>query len=140
MTLNRTLPRLALLAAILLSATAQAVELREQTQGDIRYMTGGVGQEEAQALRAAASRYSLAMTFTADTGQYLSDVKVAVRNRAGESVFETVSEGPMVLVDLPAGAYTVAATSEDRTLTKKITLGRNSHRRLVMRWPGGSKP
>ena len=143
MILNRPSLRAALLlplvAAQLLSGLAGAAEPPERTQGEIRYMTGGVGQEESQALRAAASRFSLAMTFTAETGQYLSDVQVAIRNRAGDPVFETVSEGPMVLVNLPAGAYTVAATSEGRTLTKKITLGRNGHRRLVMRWPADSR-
>lgn len=122
------------LLAAALAAPALAAEPAEQTQGSTRYLTGGIGQDEVQALREASSRYPLAMTFTANTGQYVADVKVTIRGRKGETLLDAVSSGPMMLVDLPPGQYTVTATLEGKTLTRKVTLAKNTRHRLVMRW------
>ncbi|MGE5492821.1 MAG: carboxypeptidase regulatory-like domain-containing protein [Actinomycetota bacterium] len=122
------------LLAAALAAPALAAGPEEQTQGSTRYLTGGIGQDEVQALREASSRYPLAMTFTANTGQYVADVKVTIKGRKGETLLDTVSTGPMMLVDLPPGQYTVAATLEGKTLTRKVTLAKNTRHRLVLRW------
>lgn len=110
--------------------------LEEKTSGDIRYLSGGIGQEEAQAMREAARRYNLAMTFTIGTGQFVSDVKVVVKNKGGNVVLDTVSDGPMLLANLPPGPYTVEATFEGKTQTRKVTVAQNKHRQLILRWPG----
>lgn len=126
-----------LIAAILtsiLSASSLAAEPQEQTYGDTRYVTGGIGQDEAQAMRQAASRYPLSMLFTARTGQYLSDVKVTIKKKNGDTVLSAVSDGPMMLVALPPGQYTVEATAEDKTQTHKVALAKGKHQRLTLRW------
>lgn len=125
---------LATLLAAALATPALAAEPQEQTQGSIRFLSGGIGQDEVQAMREAASRYPLAMTFTANTGQYVADVKVTIKGRKGETMLDTVSTGPMLLVDLPPGQYTVAATLEGKTLTRKVSLAKNTRQRLVLRW------
>jgi uncharacterized Fe-S center protein len=106
----------------------------EQTYGETRYVTGGIGQDEAQAMREAASRYPLAMTFTAMTGQYASDVKVTIKKKGGDIVLSAVSGGPMMLVDLAPGQYTVEATLEGKTLTRKVSIAKGKKQRLVLRW------
>ena len=126
-----------LIAAILgamLSAPALAAGPEEQTYGSTRYLTGGVGQDEQQYMREAASRYPLAMTFTASTGQYLSDVKVTVKDRKGETVLSAVSAGPMMLVDLAPGQYTVEAAFEGKTQTRKVAIAKGQRQRLALRW------
>lgn len=126
-----------LIAAILgtiLSLSALAAGPEEQTYGSTRYLTGGVGQDEQQYMREAAPRYPLAMTFTASTGQYLSDVKVTVKDRKGETVLSAVSTGPMMLVNLAPGQYTVEAAFEGKTQTRKVALAKGQHQRLALRW------
>jgi uncharacterized Fe-S center protein len=125
----------ALLAA-LWSAAAQAQLPQEQTSGNVRFVTGGIGQEEVQALREAAPRYPLAMTFTIASGQFVSDVKVTIRGKGGETILSAVSGGPMMLVDLAPGRYTVEAAFEGKTLTRKVAIAKGKSQRLVLRWPG----
>lgn len=130
---NRSL--LAALLAALFFASPLASALEERTAGNIRYLSGGIGQDEAQEMKNAAGRYSMAMTFTVSSGQYVSDVKVVVKKPNGQEVLSTVTEGPMLLVDLPPGPYTVEATLGSRTQTRKVTVGKGKHQKLVLRWP-----
>lgn len=126
-----------LIAAILgaiLSLSALAAGPEEQTYGSTRYLTGGVGQDEQQSMREAAPRYPLAMTFTASTGQYLSDVKVTIKDRKGETVLSAVSTGPMMLVNLAPGQYTVEAAFEGKAQTRKVAIAKGQHQRLALRW------
>lgn len=130
---NRSLP--AALLAALFFASPLASGLEERTAGAVRYLSGGIGQDEAQAMKEAAGRYNTAMTFTLNSGQYVSDVKVVVKKPDGQEVLATVTEGPMLLMDLPPGSYTVAATLDGRTQTRKVTVGKGRHQKLVLRWP-----
>lgn len=132
--MNKNRIPIAVILAAFLSASALAAEPQEQTYGNARYVTGGIGQDEAEAMRQAASRYPLSMLFTAKTGQYLSDVKVTIKKKNGETVLSAVSDGPMMLVDLPPGQYTVEATAEDKTQTHKVALAKGKHQRLMLRW------
>lgn len=135
MPISRTILVAFLLAIVSWSAAAPAAGPEEQTYGSTRFLTGGIGQEEVQAMREAASRYPLAMTFTIGTGQYLSDVKVTIRGRGGETILSAVSGGPMMLVDLPPGQYTVEAAAEGKTLTRKVGISKGKRQRLVLRFP-----
>lgn len=70
-----------------LGSTAAANETPEPaTQNGIAYVTGGVGQDEVDALRAAASKYNLRMMFASRSGEYLSDVDVTIRAAAAQPV------------------------------------------------------
>lgn len=102
--------------------------------GQTAFLSGGVGQGEVEAMRRAAGDYNLRMTFTEQGGQYLADVAVDVRKPNGETVLSTISDGPMIFVDLPPGNYVVDAEFGGRTQTRRISLGRDKHREMVMRW------
>ncbi len=95
-----------------------------QTQNGITYVTGGIGETESNAMKAAAGHYDLMLTFAERSGAYLADVKVNIADRSGDSVLDLVS-GPILLVDLPAGRYTVRADVEGKPI------GENHQRR---RW------
>lgn len=120
--------------AALVSGSILAAGPQEHAVGNVRYLSGGIGQDEVQAMKEAAARYNLGMTFTAGGGEYLSDVKVVVKNRGGAELLSVVSDGPMLLASLPPGPYTVEATAEGRTQARTITLPRNGRRQLILRW------
>ena len=46
--------------------------------GNVVYLSVGVTQNEAQAMRAVASQYNLRVAFIAHTSQYLADVPVSM--------------------------------------------------------------
>ena len=91
--------------------TAQAGLPPVQHQGSVQYVSGGIGLDESEALKAAAKDYPLALTFA--TGRrkadYVADVTVA-HDGQGKPVLRATSEGPYMLVKLPAGDYKVSAT------------------------------
>jgi hypothetical protein len=108
-----------------------------QTQHGITFETGGIGQSEAAAMKAAARHYDLMMTFADRNGDYLAAVNVKIQNEKGNPVLETVSD-PILLVDLPAGHYTVQADVDGKLLVKTLTLPARSNghpTEVVYRWP-----
>ena len=115
--------RLALLLsfAVCIAGAVHAQSLPQPvSQNGIAYITGGVGEDEVQVFRAAASRYSLRLTFASKSGHYLSDVDVAIVSSTDQSILAVHTEGPFLFVRLPAGRYQVHARAERITETRGI--------------------
>ena len=79
-----------LLAAAVLSAgltgLAQAAPPAEKTQGDVRYVSGGIGLDESTEMKSMESQYSLALTFAEqDNGKadYLANIPVTITDAQG---------------------------------------------------------
>ncbi|MDM0017119.1 carboxypeptidase-like regulatory domain-containing protein [Variovorax saccharolyticus] len=87
-----------------------------------RYVCGGVGSDESLAMRAAMKEHPLALLFARASGAYLADVDVMVRDSKGGTALSMRASGPICLVDLPAGRYTVEAASEGVTKSQVVVL------------------
>ncbi|MEJ2767127.1 carboxypeptidase-like regulatory domain-containing protein [Mycetohabitans sp. B46] len=138
---NRHRMGLAMLAAGLLGVTSFATRAGAQdnnglppvsTQGEVSYISGGVGLDESQALRREAPHWPLALRFTGSRNEYLADVQVTITRASGQSVLDTISQGPYMLIKLAPGRYTVRAQYKDAAQTKSIELRR--HATLAFRW------
>jgi hypothetical protein len=102
------------------------VPAAERTATGIPYLSGGVGLDERETLRAVSGDYNLQVICAQREGNYLSDVHVAVRNAQGGTVLETIPRGPWLFVNLPPGKYAVVANSQGRVqqrLTQVPTTG-----------------
>ena len=104
----------------------------EKVAGQVHYVTGGVGQEEADAFRNAQRDYSLALEFGNNTkprAQFTAGVNVLIRDARGNTVLDAVSDGPFLLAKLPAGRYTIRATQNGKTLDRIATVagGKSTH-------------
>ena len=105
--------------------TAQAGLPPVQHQGSVQYVSGGIGLDESEALKAAAKDYPLALTFAAQVGgkaDYVADVTVAIHDGQGKPVLRATSEGPYMLVKLPAGDYKVSATYKGQTQERQVAV------------------
>ena len=91
-----------------------------------RYVCGGIGSEESTALRAAMKDHPLSLLFARAGGEYLADVDVTVKDASGRTALAMRANGPVCLIDLPAGRYTVEAASEGVTKSQAVTLGTGS--------------
>lgn len=80
-------------------------------QNGIAYVSGGIGEDEVAAMKKMAAQYSLRVMVAGQGGEYLSDVDVTIASAAGKQVFSARTDGPILLVRLPAGRYRVSATS-----------------------------
>jgi hypothetical protein len=100
---------MALLAAG--SVVAQPFAPRQQTQGAVTYVTGGIGSDEAQMMRDESANYPLTLELAAAAGgprdEYISNADVRILDSQGSLVLDTRTEGPFMLVRLPAGTYAV---------------------------------
>jgi hypothetical protein len=106
----------------------------EKTRDGIEYLSGGVGVNAQDAINARAKDFNLKLVFTLNEGNYIADVGVALKDAKGRTVLEDTAEGPFFLAKLPAGQYTVSATYEGRTVTRKLQVGKGL-RTEYLRWP-----
>ncbi len=130
---------LAIFTAALFSLTTSAMAADEgavpqaQTQNGITYVTGGIGEPETTAMRSAASKYPIMMTFARDNGSFVTSVNVSITDQQGTSVLELVSE-PILLVDLPKGTYKVQASVADSVQSRTVNVSGQTQR-LGFSWP-----
>jgi hypothetical protein len=83
--------------------------------GAIRYLSGGIGIDSADAMRAHRNDYPVAITFLfSDCGvkQFTAGIQVLIETAGGEPLLEAVTEGPYLFLDLPAGSYRLDARSD----------------------------
>ncbi|MBB3004548.1 hypothetical protein FHX57_006931 [Paraburkholderia tropica] len=110
-------------AADIADADTNATATRSMQNG-MAYITGGVGIDEADALRSVAHQYSLRLTFLAQGGQFLSDVDVEIVGPSGAAVFRTRTLGPYLYVALPPGRYQVAAYAAGTKQVRVVVVNR----------------
>lgn len=119
-------------------ASAQTALPPEHQMGAVAYRSGGVGQDEAQAMQAAASRYPLQLEFVARMNggheAYLAGVEVSIRDDDGRQVLQTTADGPFLLARLPAGHYKVTAKYEDMPRERQLLIPAHGGQRVVFAW------
>jgi hypothetical protein len=75
-----------------------------------RYVVGGVGDDQQQAVKALSSGYPLKITLASQQGSYLTGVDVHIKDSQGKTVLQLGSVGPLINVDLAPGKYSVELT------------------------------
>jgi hypothetical protein len=105
------------------------------TKNGITYLSGGIGRTEAQAMRAEAKHYPLSMTFSmAKDNEFLAKVPVTIKDSTGKTVLDTVSEGPILLVKLPEGKYSVIAEAYGKTYRRTVHVKAKGDTPLYFHW------
>ncbi|MDR3425343.1 MAG: hypothetical protein P4M13_09800 [Alphaproteobacteria bacterium] len=103
--------------------------------GDVQYISGGVGEADMNAINAEENAYNLKMLFVAEGGAYLANVGVDIKDGKGHDVLDTTTEGPVLLVKMPPGPYTVEATAENgATLTQHVKVENRHLASYVLRY------
>ncbi len=118
---NKTiLPASVALCLVMSGGPVAAIE--EATSGDVRFITGGVGENEKRELLDRASQYTLRIvTARKSNGDFLSDCKVTIL-RGGQTVLEAVMDGPVLMARLAPGSYRVRTEFEGRTQERPVTI------------------
>ncbi|WP_233856164.1 carboxypeptidase regulatory-like domain-containing protein [Paraburkholderia sp. HD33-4] len=106
-----------------------------QQQGDISFVSGGVGRDESTALRQARRQWPLSLQFTGPGASYVADVQVRIAKAGGTTVLDTTSKGPYMLVRLPQGRYTVSATYSGVTRKQTLNVHGNGSARATFAFP-----
>ncbi len=104
-------------------ASAQGVPPMK-TDGAGGYVCGGIGIDQSTAFRSAMRKHPLSLLFARPNGDYLASVNVSIKGRGGDQAMGFEADGPVCLVDLPAGRYTVQATSAGVTKSRALKVGK----------------
>jgi hypothetical protein len=129
---------LSTLCALLISvAGAQtAAPDRVQEVNGITFVSGGIGADSRESLAAREKSYNFKLVLTLEgSGTFVSDARVTLSSAAGKKLVEHVTEGPLFLAGLPAGAYVVTATFRNVTQTKKFQVRADRLHTEHLRWP-----
>lgn len=97
----------------------QGEKLQVKKEGDISYVSGGVGDESQERMEKMSGDYNLKVTLAAPDGDYTGGANLTIRDQSGKEILQTETHGPLFLAKLPAGKYTVSAAEEGRESVKK---------------------
>src|SRR5579871_254816 len=130
--------RFVVLSLLLLPAALPAVAqslLQPQNQGDVTFVSGGVGDDSQQAMLAAKPDYNLHLLFAqAVSGGYFANLPVRIADASGTVVVSATSMGPFFYAKLKPGTYTVTAAHHGVPMTKTATISESGAVDLNFYW------
>ena len=110
--------------------------------GSVSFISGGIGKDEAIAFQRDAKNFPLEMEFVMKDeprDAFLANVRVTIRNSAGRTVLNTVSQGPFLLATLPPGKYDVTADIDGTVKHEVVSVNAHKHERDVLVWPNTAR-
>ena len=112
----------------------QAVQLQQQEQNGVRYLQGGIGQDEANALRKTPG-YDLHVELsTGPEGKFQSGATVDIQNAQGQPVLSLTDAGPLLYVQLPPGKYKVTGNAQGETVQQLVTVNGKTPTTVNLNW------
>lgn len=129
----RTTWMVAGIAAALLATSAPA------QAGDIPVLTGGVGASDRAALAAQENQYALKLVYSGEGGAYLASVHTQLLDASGAKLLSVMTEGPILLLNPPAGTYTLLSTASGIEQRQQVTVG-SGHKTYQIRFPIKDNP
>jgi hypothetical protein len=119
-------------AATLAALPPAGALTRDRTADGTAFLSGGIGDDEREAIAAERGAFSLRMLFAARrSGAYLADVRVTILADGHKVVFDRTVDGPWLLIDLPLGAYAVEASVLGQTQRKRTRIHPGDRHEMV---------
>jgi hypothetical protein len=110
------------------------VQLEPKEQNGITYLSGGVGQDESQAIQQVRG-YNLHITLSSGPdNKYLSGVDVVIQTAKGRSIVSLSQVGPIVYVKLPADNYVIIASQNGHEKRSTVVLEGSSTGTVNLHW------
>jgi hypothetical protein len=120
------------MAMLVISNTVYAEEMSTEQPA---YINGGIGQEEADDIRANARQYNLRLYFSeAKQGQSISDVSVTVTDKKGNVKLEIADAGPMLFMHMENGTYKVVCLHNGVVITKTVKVTNHKGVNVHLNW------
>jgi hypothetical protein len=108
-----------------------------KSSDDVTYVTGGIGNDEREAIESAKADYNLYILNASASGEFVGDTRVVITRKNGDDVEEVlnVDSGPLLYVRLPAGSYSlVAQLGEQKKEQKLVIAAPGKPTTLNLRW------
>jgi len=121
-------------AALCVPALAEPL-LQPSHQGNVTYISGGVGLDEQNALKADAHEYDLAISNSNRAGQFTTGTALTIDTTGGRSILQVSKTGPLFYAQLPPGNYVIHAMNEGQQRTREVRVGRTASADIHLIWP-----
>lgn len=119
-----------------LHAFADEDLIKPQTQGDVTFVSGGIGEDERNALKTIKGDYNLNLLFAAKgSGEFAADINVRIADAKGNTLVETATDGPYLFARLKPGNYIVTAEKDGKVMRQKAKIGNKQSTSLSFYWP-----
>jgi len=112
---------------------APPAPLVQHAPGGIDYLSGGAGEEARNAMATHAGELPFKLVLSGTGGEYVVADQLVVRSPQGEALVVR-DAGPIVMMRLPPGAYTLEATVQGRTERRQVHIGARAQT-IDWRWP-----
>ena len=116
-------------------ALAQSQMPEAHQQGDIVYISGGIGADEAAAIESVKGDYNLNVTSADKTGHFRGDTEIVIRDMKRNVLLDVTAQGPLFYAQLPNGRYIVEGISDDQTRKQTVRITSGKTARVHFSWP-----
>jgi hypothetical protein len=128
---------LAAIAYAALSASpvwAEDSMLEVQQQNGIFYVTGGIGKDESDALRATQTNYNLRIMNADKAGHFSGDTRIVISDLQHNPLLDATS-GPLFYANLPKGRYIVEGFTGEQSRKQTINVATKKTIHVRFMWP-----
>jgi len=99
------------------------------------YINGGIGEDEAMAMRQQAREYPLRIVLAeGPRNEFTANVPVEIADAHGNRVLAVPDAGPLLYVMVPDGRYTITAEVDGVVKSQQVTVSRGQGRQVVFHW------
>jgi hypothetical protein len=108
-----------------------------QIQNNIQFIEGGIGLGESAAIVAESNQWPVELLFSQRNGnksEWVANVFLIVLDAQGNSVFSHQVKGPMILLKLKPGQYSIESTYESRKLINQVMVISGQHQKVEISW------
>ena len=108
-------------------AVDPSVNLPVEHTGNVAYLNGGAGLDEMAYLKSRSREFPLQVLFSGRGGEYVVADSVTVRE-GGREVASVRDAGPLLMLQVPPGRYTVEARFGDTAERRVVSVGQTVNR------------
>ncbi len=125
------------ISLLALSGIAFAQIPETQHSNGIAYISGGVGEDEALAIVAESKQWPLMLELSQlenGRGVWIFGAQIKILNDQKKVIFDAVSEGPYILINLEAGAYFIEASYQGVVQRQSAAVKTGQNQKLSIFW------
>lgn len=108
----------------------------QYSQG-VSYISGGVGEEESQAILSEAKQWPILLELSQlenGRGVWIFGAKIKILNTQNQVVFDAQADGPYMLINLPVGNYLLEGTYQGMLQKRSVVVKTALPQKINLFW------